>query len=103
SGQSCPVDSKDGSSKPSESRSLQGRLIYHDGLRKWFELKLDQATCGQQSIQIISNEKNRHSLEVLRGCEVRSTARIAESPTGYYSLNFFEQSPMMEPVGKCAR
>lgn len=101
--QPCPKDSQDGSGLPSGNLVLRGRLIYHDGLRKWFELKLDQPTCCQQSIQIISQEKNRPSVEVLRGCEVTSTGPIAESPTGYYSLDLFQEDPKIEPVGACVK
>lgn len=33
----CPSVSRD-----TEVRTLQGRLIFHDALESWFELKLDQ-------------------------------------------------------------
>lgn len=101
--QSCPQASKDGSGKPSETVALRGQLIYHDGIRKWFELKLDHPACGQKSIQITFEEKNRRSAEVLRGCEVVSTGPMAESPTGYYSLDLFQEDPRIEPIGYCAK
>ena len=37
----------------SEPRMLEGLLIFHDGIRKWFELKLNQQHCGQTSVQLV--------------------------------------------------
>ena len=31
---------------PSQVQILSGQLVYHDGIRKWFELKLDRAQSG---------------------------------------------------------
>ena len=40
-GQQCPQASAANPDSESESRTLDGKLIFHDGIRKWFELKLD--------------------------------------------------------------
>ena len=106
--QQCPQTSTTGPSIPSEVRTLEGRLIYHDGIRKWFELKLDQSQCGQTSIELVGGEHNYvpragSSLEVLRGCRVRSKGVIELSPTGYYSLDTFQAVEQIEAVGTCVR
>lgn len=101
--QDCPQSNPDGSGKPSSSQTLQGQLIYHDGLRKWFELRLDKPRCGQPSIQLIASDKNLVLFEVLRGCRVRSSGEIYESPTGYYSLDLSQGVSTIEAVGQCVK
>jgi len=95
-GLECPRQSL-GSMIPSRVRSLEGRLIYHDGIRQWFELKLDKSQCGEASIELI------HAPETLRGCRVKSTGSIDFSPTGYYSLEEFQDVDRIEPIGFCSR
>lgn len=102
-GQDCPTSSSDGPSIPSAPQTLQGRLIYHDGLRKWFELKFDKPACGQQSVQLAADDKMWVSLEVLRNCAVRSSGQIDFSPTGYYSLDLYQHAMTIEPVGPCVK
>ena len=101
--QQCPQASATGPSVASEVRTLEGRLVYHDGIRQWFELKLDQAQCGQASIELVRVEGEWTPLEVLRGCQVRSKGAIDFSPTGYYSLDTFQAVDQIEPIGACAR
>lgn len=101
--QSCPRSDAKGSPIDSESRTLEGKLIFHDGLRKWFELKLDQPQCGQSSIQLIRIEGSYTPLEVLRGCRVHSTGPISEALTGYYSLDLAQDVKRIEPIGACTR
>ena len=71
SGQACPESSKTGASVPSEVRTLEGKLIFHDGIRKWFELRLDQPQCGQASIQLVRLVRDWTPIEVLGGCPVQ--------------------------------
>jgi hypothetical protein len=101
--QECPQTNPAGPAVASEVRTLVGRLIFHDGIRKWFELKLDQPQCGQTSIQLVRIERNWTPLEVLRGCRVRSKGTLDFSPTGYYSLDTYQSVDQIEPVGACAR
>lgn len=101
--QECPQTNPAGPAVASEVRTLVGRLIFHDGIRKWFELKLDQPQCGQTSIQLVRIERNWTPLEVLRGCRVRSKGTLDFSPTGYYSLDAYQSVEQIEPVGACAR
>ncbi len=99
--QQCPKESKDGPSVPSEVRTLEGKLVFHDGVRKWFELKLDQPQCGQNSIELVPGNSPR--LQVLRNCRVISKGQIDFSPTGYYSLKTYQEPYEVEPVGVCDR
>lgn len=99
--QSCPQEDAKGAPIDSQARPLEGTLIYHDGIRKWFELKLDLPQCGQSSIQLIRIEGKYTPLEVLRGCRVRSTGAISEALTGYYSLDLAQDVKQIEPVDAC--
>jgi len=103
SAQTCPKWSETGPSAPSEIRTLEGQLVFHDGIRGWFELKLDNPQCGQASIQLVRGERAWTSLEVLRGCTVSSQGPIDFSTTGYYSLSMYQDVRTIESVGKCER
>ena len=83
-------------------RTLEGKLVFHDGIRKWFELALDAPECGQKSVQLIQFEKQAVPLEVFSGCRVRSRGAVDFSPTGYYSLETFQDVQAIEPVGTCS-
>lgn len=102
-GQDCPVTDKNGVSADSAPRTLEGQLVYHDGIRHWFELKLDKPQCGQASIELVRIKGGRQALEVLRGCRVGSTGKIYDSPTGYYSLDLAQDVISIEPKGDCKR
>lgn len=103
-GQECPLASSTGPTIASQVRALEGRLIFHDGIRQWFELKLNKPQCGQRSIQLIRTEERKsNTLEALRGCRVVSTGAIDFSPTGYYSLNTFQDVKQIQPIGACLR
>ncbi len=87
---------------------MEGRLVFHDSIRRWFELKLDQPQCGQTSIELVREKHafapgDRTPLEVLRGCRVRSSGVIDFAPTGYYSLDTYQAVDQIEPVGTCAQ
>ena len=91
---------------PSQIQTLSGQLVYHDGIRKWFELKLDRAESGQVSIQLVPAGEDWKQIEVLRGCRVRSKGPIFLSPTGpyssgYYSLDYTQSVQHIESVGAC--
>ena len=100
-GQQCPQASAAGT--PSQVRTLEGALVFHDSLRKWFELKLDQPQCGQASIELVRFERKWTPLEVLRGCRIRSRGAIAFSPTGYYSLDVYQDVQEIASVGACVK
>src|SRR5215472_9855988 len=83
--QECPRESSTGPNIPSRVRALEGKLIFHNGIRGWFELRLDTPQCGNNSVQLVSFKEKVKALEIFRGCRVRSTGTIDFSPTGYYS------------------
>lgn len=101
-GQACPQTSETGPDVQSEPRTLEGRLVFHDGIRQWFELKLDEPQCGETSIQLV-RAGDETPMEVVRGCHVRSRGALDFSPTGYYSLDMYQDVQAIEPVGKCDR
>lgn len=100
--QQCPQSNPNGASVPSATQTLEGQLIFHDGIRKWFELKLDQPQCGQTSTELI-RVNDWTPLEVLRGCRVKSTGALDFSSTGYYSLDTYQDVQKIEPVAACVR
>jgi hypothetical protein len=82
---------------------LEGQLVFHDGIRKWFELRLGEPQCGQASVQLVRGERTWTPLAVLRGCRVRSRGTLDFSSTGYYSLDMFQDVQSIESVGKCEK
>lgn len=103
SAQECPGAGQAGPNTPSRTQTLAGRLIYHDGIRHWFELKLDRAQCGESSVELTEPDPGPKSLERLRGCRVESTGQINFSPTGYYSLDLYQDATRLSPTGACSR
>ena len=102
-GQECPSASTTGPDIASRVRTLEGQFVFHDDIRGWFELRLDEPQCGQSSIQLIQFPKKSPPLEVFRGCRVESKGVIDFSPTRYYSLDTFQDVDQIAPVGKCSR
>lgn len=102
-GQECPRAGPPWPNSPSRARTLEGRLVYHDGMRQWLELKLDKPQCGQRSVQLTKIKNRSVPTETLRGCRVRSTGAIDFSPTGYYSLDTYQDVQEIEPIGACSR
>jgi len=81
---------------------LEGRLLFHDGIRPWFELKLAQPQCGQSSIQLVRSDGEK-PLEVLRGCRIKSQGVLSFRATGYIMLDVYQNVEQIESVGKCVR
>jgi hypothetical protein len=101
-GQQCPQASETGFHSASEVRTLEGNLVFHDAVRKWFELKLDAPQCGQASMELVrASLDDWKPLEVLRGCRVRSSGTIGFSTTGYYSLEMYQDVTEIESIGAC--
>lgn len=101
--QECPKNYTTRPTVRSEARTLEGRLIFHNDIRQWFELQLEQPECGQTSIQLVRLEDDWTSLEVLRGCRVRTKGALDFATTGYYSLDVYQPVDQIEPVGACTR
>jgi hypothetical protein len=88
----CPLDSTE-----TVSRALQGRLIFHDGIEPWFELRLEPRQCGEASIELFEQDSN--SLAVFRGCRIKSHGEVFSSTRGK-----IRQIPeQIEPIGRCVR
>ncbi len=107
-GQQCPKENPNGPSQPSESRTLEGQLISHDGLRKWIELKLDRPVCGQESVELFPGRSAFYSgspsaLETFRGCRVRTEGFLGGPASGYYTLDINQSVGEIEPAGECTR
>jgi hypothetical protein len=101
SAQECPSASPAGADTASQTQTLQGRLIYHDGIRQWFELKLDRAQCGKSSVQLTMSDRSWKPLQIARGCRVATIGKIDFSPTGYYSLDLYQDAIKVSPIGVC--
>jgi len=99
--QRCPQTNATGPTLASQVQTLEGRLIFHNGIRQWFELKLNQPQCGQTSVELVRGDRDWTPLQVLRGCRVRSKGAIDFSGTGYYSLDTYQAVDQIEPVGSC--
>jgi hypothetical protein len=80
-----------------EVRTLQGRLIFHDEMQPWFELKLDQPQCGEASIELY--EQHSNPLAILRGCRVKSRGTLIFSARG----NIRQLVEQIESVGGCVQ
>jgi hypothetical protein len=102
-GAPCPQVSTTGPDIPSEVRTLEGSLVFHNDIRGYFELKLDHPECGEPSVQLTDSLPDWTAVEVLRGCRVRSRGVLVNSPTGYYTLNIYQAVDRIEPVGPCTR
>jgi len=101
--QPCPQANPAGPPVASEVLTLEGQLVFHDGIRQWFELKLDRPQCEQSSTELVRGDKDWKPLEILRGCRVKSRGEMAISGTGYYSLETYQFVDEITPVGNCAR
>jgi len=99
--QQCPHDAPAGTTTASRAVSLQGRLIHHDGIRSWFELRLDRPVCGRKSIEMTMLTEDWKPLQRLRGCRTRSLGTLDFSPTGYYTLDVFQEVSRVRPIGAC--
>ena len=64
---------------------------------------MDKPECSQSSTELVRGERDWTQLQVLRGCRVRSKGVIDFSPTGYYSLDTYQDVTEIEPVGSCSR
>ena len=102
-GQECPRTSATGVPVASKIRTFEGRLVFHNGIRKWFELKLDQTQCGQNSTELVPKDQTLTPLEVLRGCRVKARGAITYPLTGYYSLETYLAVEQIESIDACTK
>ena len=98
-GQTCPVQDRGEAAKPS---ILQGSLLFHEEIREWIGLKLDQPACGQTEVQLVfSKQEAWREAKSLRGRRVTATGQLYESPTGYYSAEIAISNAALKPDSKC--
>ncbi|WMW80738.1 hypothetical protein RF679_00320 [Undibacterium cyanobacteriorum] len=82
-------------------QTLTGRLVFRQGLRSWFELKLDRPYCGQASLQLIADDQSKIALERFRDCRVETRGVIDTPDTGYYSAAYFQSVTIMKGIDGC--
>jgi len=96
--ESCPTHT----GEASEESILHGRLLYHDDLRQWLGVKLDQVACGQREIQLVFADSGAlRKAKALRGCAVTVNGKLYESPTGYYSAPLAMSDARLSPDPSC--
>jgi hypothetical protein len=103
SAQQCPRTPPNGAFLASQPRALKGRVIYHDGIRQWFELRLDRPQCKQTSIQLVETGDGPGRLAALRRCHVTTYGQVTASATGYYSLDLYQAVSSIQPDRPCIR
>lgn len=100
--QGCPVRDDRGPAEASVASTLHGTILFHDELRQWLGLKLDQATCGQFEVQLVFSDTDAwRNAETLHGCSVTATGKLFDSPTGYYSAEVAISDPALKPDQSC--
>jgi hypothetical protein len=96
--QACPSEDESGPGIPS---TLHGKLLYHEDLRTWHEIKLSQKVCNWESIQVISTKLDWNYVHRFRGCAVTITGRLFTPVTGYYSLGLAMDAGKIQPDDDC--
>lgn len=108
--QTCPRDDPNGPPVPSNARTLEGQLVWHDDLRGWFGLKTDADVCGVREVQLIADPGDdfgprwkviEQKMETLRTCRVRTHGILQIPITGYYSAAVYQVLTQIGPVGQC--
>ncbi len=101
--QECPQTNPKGPTVASEVRMLVGKLIFHDDIRQWFELKLDQPQCGQTSVQLVRVEVTGLRWRFSEAVESGQRALLIFPLLDTISLDTYQSVDQIEPVGACAR
>jgi hypothetical protein len=103
-GQSCPKEDPAGPLIDSSPQTLSGKIVYHDEIRQWFELRLAQPVCGQTIIQLIGKDESLdRTVQTLRGCSATVQGLLGLPGTGYYSAAIYQQVDQIEPAPDCVR
>jgi hypothetical protein len=110
--QDCPREKPDGPYVESASRTLVGRVVFHNDLRQWLSLEVDEPVCGERVIELFADgggggfevdQRNSRELERFRGCRVKSMGTLGIPGTGYYSAHLFQNVEKIEPEAGCVR
>jgi len=108
-GQDCPHESSTGPTVESVPRTLSGVLVYHNEIRQWLGLKLDEPICGVTEVQVFSGSGSNYDdgleklLEQERGCRVWLTGPLGIPMTGYYSAEVYQVVSKLEPLPGCIK
>lgn len=109
--ESCPREGPKGPNVESAVRTVRGEVVFHQGLRRWVELKPAQEVCGNTSVQLLeggggafeADEGNSLAMERLRGCRVTVTGKVGIPATGYYSAPLYLGVLRVDPDKDCVR
>jgi hypothetical protein len=103
--QDCPRSDPKGPLIDSAVRTLTGKVVFHNDLRGWLSLELQNPVCGEGIVQLVQldAQKDEASLEVFRGCTVTITGKLGLSGTLYYSAEIYQEVDSIKPAGDCKR
>jgi hypothetical protein len=104
--QSCPKWSPEGPEIDSAPQTLSGKIIFHNDLRQWFELRLDAPVCGENRVQLLADENHpslERTIQTLRGCRVTAHGALGLPGTGYYSAELYQEVDKVAPNAGCLR
>jgi hypothetical protein len=104
--QSCPQSSPDGALIESSPQTLSGKIIFHNDLRQWFELRLETPVCGETVVELVANYKRIslvRTIQMLRGCRAIVSGTLGLPGTGYYSAELYEMVEAVKPDSGCVR
>ena len=94
----------------SSIRTIAGRLVLHEGLRRWWGLEVSPEVCGQHEVQVIVNSGDdaedraqSRELDSLRGCNVQITGPLNIPGTGYFSAELYVTRHEVTADPGCAR
>ena len=90
--------------------TLHGKLLLHNGLRRWWGLQVSPPVCGSSEIQVIVNSGDdaedraqSRDLDTLRGCNVEITGPLQVPGTGYFSADLYVTRHEITPAPGCVR
>lgn len=104
--QDCPHRDAAGPDISSASRTLQGKVVFHNDMRQWLSLQLDSPVCGERVVELVASDsgKPHHvALEVFRGCSVKVVGSLGLPSTGYYSAELYQNVDKIEPLDGCSQ
>jgi hypothetical protein len=83
-----------------EVSSLHGKLIYHEDLWQWHELKLDNKTCDSESVEVFSGKIDEKQAHRYRNCSVTITGRLF-FPNAGSALSLAIDADKIQPDRDC--
>jgi hypothetical protein len=104
--QSCPEGNPNGPNIDSASQILSGKIIFHNDLRQWFELRLDAPVCGETTVQLLPDQEHEslgRTIQTLRGCRASVHGALGLPETGYYSAEIYQKVDEIEPAHDCKK